>query len=70
MPMKVKKFWSRIWGKDVEHKQNAEWLKEVKGETREIVQENITITTGMVAEKVKKIPNWRVPDLTVFRDSG
>ena len=25
------------------------------------MQENITITTGMVAAKVKKIPNWKAP---------
>ncbi|XP_068691199.1 uncharacterized protein [Montipora foliosa] len=35
---------------EVEHEQNAEWLKEVKGERTEIMQENLTITTGMVEQ--------------------
>ena len=56
-----KQFWSGIWGKDVEHEQNEEWLKEMKGKRTKIVQENITITTGMVAAIVKKIPNWKAP---------
>ena len=35
-----KQFWSEIWGKDVEHEQNAEciWLKELNGKRTEIVQ--------------------------------
>ena len=33
----------------------------MKGERTEIMQENLTITTGMMAAKVKKIPNWRAP---------
>ena len=30
-----KQFWSGIWGKDVEHERNAEWLREQKGERSE-----------------------------------
>ena len=39
-----KQFWRDIWGKEVLHKENAEWLKELKKERVEPRQEDIVIT--------------------------
>ena len=39
-------FWRDIWGKEVLHNENAEWLKELKKERVEARQEDIVITNG------------------------
>ena len=54
-------FWRDIWGKDVLHNENAEWLKELKKERVEARQEDIVITAEMVTARSKKIPNWKAP---------
>ena len=54
-------FWRDIWGKEVLHNENAEWLKEMKKERVEARQEDIVITAEMVTARSKKIPNWKAP---------
>ena len=54
-------FWRDIWGKEVLHNENAEWLKELKKERVEARQEDIVITAEMVTARSKKIPNWKAP---------
>ena len=54
-------FWRDIWGKEVLHNENAEWLKELKQGTVEATQEDIVITAEMVTAKSRKIPNWKAP---------
>ena len=36
-------FWRDIWGKEVVHHENAEWLKELKNERVEARQEDTVI---------------------------
>ena len=54
-------FWRDIWGKEVLHNENAEWLKELKKERVEARQEDIVITAEMVTARSKKIPSWKAP---------
>ena len=55
------KFWRDIWGREVLHNENAEWLKQLKQETVEARQEDIAITAEMVTARSKKIPSWKAP---------
>ena len=40
----TQQFWRDIWGKEVLHNENSEWLKELKKERVEARQEDIVIT--------------------------
>ena len=40
-------FWRDVWGKEISHNENAEWLKELKKERVEARQEDIVITAEM-----------------------
>ena len=51
------RFWTGIWGNDVKHNGDAEWLKELKDEYGETRQDDILINLAMVTALVKKIPN-------------
>ena len=50
-------FWSNIWGTEKTPNKNAEWLKELRSERNEIKQGNIQITTKMITQQTRKIPN-------------
>ena len=54
-------FWRDIWGKEVLHNENSEWLKELKRERAEARQEGIVITAEIVTARSKKISNWKAP---------
>ena len=54
-------FWRDIWGNEVLHNQNSEWLKELKKERAEARQEDIVITAEIVTARSKKISNWKAP---------
>ena len=58
-------FWRDIWGKEVSHNENEEWLKELKQGTVEAKLEarleDIAITAETVTARSKKIPNWKAP---------
>ena len=56
-----KQFWSNIWDNGKEHERNAEWLRNVRAEKDNMKRNDINITTGMIKEQVKKIPNWKSP---------
>ena len=43
------------------YERNAERLGEVRVEKDDTKQNNINITTEMIKEQVKKIPNWKIP---------
>ena len=58
-----RRFWSNIWGTEKSHNKNAEWLKELRAERNEIKQGNIQITTEMITQQTRKIPNWKCPGL-------
>ncbi len=55
------RFWSSIWGDEVQHNKEAEWLKELKDECGETRQDDIVINFLMVTTQAKKIPNWKAP---------
>ena len=56
-----KEFWSNIWDSEKEHERNAEWVRELRAEKGNMKQNDINITTEMINEQVKKIPNWKSP---------
>ena len=56
-----KEFWSNIWDNEKEHERNAEWVRELRAEKGNMKQNDINITTEMINEQVKKIPNWKSP---------
>ena len=58
---KSKQFWSNIWDNEKEHERNAEWLRKLRAEKDNMKQNDINITTEMIKEQVKKIPNWKSP---------
>ena len=48
-------FWSNIWGKDVNHNEAAEWLKDLENNLKDIhKQRDININIGMVNKILKK----------------
>ena len=61
-------FWRDIWGKEVLHNENEEWLKEQKQGTVEARQEDTVITAEMVTARSKKIPNWKAPGPDAVQD--
>ena len=50
-----------IWDNEKEHERNSEWLRELRTEKDNMKQNDINITTGMIKEQAKKIPNWKSP---------
>ena len=50
-------FWRDIWGREVLHNENAEWLKDLKKERVEARQEDIVVKAEMVTARSNKIPN-------------
>ena len=49
-----KHFRSNIWDNEKEHERNAEWFRAEKDDMK---QKDINITTELIKEQVKKIPN-------------
>ena len=56
-----KEFWEGIWSEPKKHKEDAEWLKEIKDVSRP-QQEEMHITTEKVYNQCRKIPNWKAPE--------
>ena len=54
-------FWSSIWGNEVQHNKDAEWLKELKDECGETRQDDTVINFAMVTAQAKKVLNWNAP---------
>ena len=54
------KFWGNIWGKEIKHNEEAEWLKEVENTYRHTIkQEEIKITIINLKKQISKIPKWK-----------
>ena len=60
-PEETTKFWNEIWGNNVEHKRNADWIKKQEGKISTVKQGEVSISLADVKDKVKKIPNWKGP---------
>ena len=54
--------WSNIWDNEKEHERNAEWVRELRAEKGNMKRNDVNITTEMIKEQVKKIPNWKSPE--------
>ena len=54
-----KQFWSNIWDNEKENERNTEWLRELRAEKGNMKQNDINITTEIIKEQVRKIPNWK-----------
>ena len=52
----MQRFRTDIWGEEVLHNENAEWLKELKEGAVEARPEDIVITAKMVTSRSKKAP--------------
>ena len=56
-----RRFWSNIWGTGKSHNKSAEWLEELRPERNKIKQGNIQITTEMIIQQGREVPNWKCP---------
>ena len=54
-------FWKDIWSKPTQHKENAEWLHDLKEEIDIERQNYVVITSEKVEKVVNKMPNWKSP---------
>ena len=57
MQMRVKNFDLSV----LQHNKRAEWLRELRNNKPSVLQNDIEITTRMVKEQAKTIPNWQAP---------
>ena len=58
----TKRYWENIWSNPVNHRRNADWLKDVKNQERgRTKQQEINISVRKVKEQPKKVPNWKDP---------
>lgn len=55
-----RRFWSSIWCTEKTHNEDVEWLKELRSERNRIKQGSIQITTEMVTEQSRVVPNWNL----------
>ena len=56
-----RKFWSDIWDNKRQHNKRAELLEELRNNKPSVLLNDIEITTRMVKQQVKMIPNWKAP---------
>ena len=58
----TKAFWSKVWGEEVEHIKEADWVKELKkeGENRD-KQESPEVTIKKIQKTLRSFPNWKTP---------
>ena len=58
----TKRYWENIWSNPVNHRRNADWIKDVKNQERgRTKQQEINISVRKVKEQLKKVPNWKAP---------
>ena len=56
----AKKFWSEIWDKPDQYKEDAEWLVKVEKELEVTkIQNDLVITKEDVIKQVRKMPTWQ-----------
>lgn len=56
---KSTRFWREIWDNKKEHNKEAEWLKDLERDKRDVKQDNVdvVITVGMVKTQCRKRPD-------------
>ena len=60
-PEEATKFWSNIWRTNVNHIDQAEWIRRIEKKFQVDKQEDINITRENVAHQVRNMPNWKTP---------
>ena len=58
---KNRKFWSRIWEKDVKYNKSPNWIQKVAEYMQGNRQQNIGTKTTKIKERIRKMTNWKVP---------
>ena len=56
-------FWSEIWDKSVQYKEDDKWLVKVKKELEVVKIQNNVVVTKDVIKQVRKMLNWKSPGL-------
>ena len=60
----AREFWSELWDKPVQYKEDAEWLVKIERELEVVkIQNNVVITKEDVIEQVRKMSTWKSPGL-------
>lgn len=55
-----KAFWSNIWGRPIQHNEQAEWITSVEEQVKGVKQQdNFVITKESMKKQMGKIPNWK-----------
>ena len=50
-----------IWSQSADHKKDAKWLQDLRGEVNVKKQEKIDITIGSLKKILGRMPNWKSP---------
>ena len=53
--------WKDIWSNPTQHKENTEWLHDLKEEIKTERQNDVVITREKVEKVANKMPNWKSP---------
>lgn len=56
------KFWSGIWGQEVQHNKEVPWLDGVRKRFSHTEQEDLVIVVDQI-RRCRKLPNWKTPGL-------
>ena len=60
-PQEATNFWSKIWAKNVNHNEKAEWIERVEQKLEGDKQENIHISVEDIKGQVRSMPKWKGP---------
>ena len=52
---------TNIWSQSADHKKDAKWLQDLRGEVNVKKQEKIDITAGSLKTLLGRMPNWKSP---------
>ena len=61
MAEESKQFWENIWSQSADHKKDAKWLQDLRGEVNAKKQEKVDITRGSLKKILRRMPNWKSP---------
>ena len=60
----LKRYWGGIFGKRIQHNEDADWLKEEEATPENVPQDEwVDITIGELHDAVKNVVNWKAPGL-------
>ena len=51
-----------IWGKNIQHNNNAEWLVQLEAELVDVnEQADVQVTVDLIEKQLRKMENWKSP---------